>query len=297
VTENLYAYWYAALEGQFAAVTETEPQCGFYRVKSAGDFWLPVAIFLEQDMLWAMVGKEEASAAEGHVRATWLRCAMHPVTENMYRHAVKTGTWPGDAPAERGIGDNNPPEGYAELAVMLAGQASEMRGWLQDRTITSQEDADRCERWANDFLKLKKQAEAEHKVEKEPHLKAGREVDAKYKPLIDLASKCARALKEAATTYLLARQAEKRAAAAQMIARGDPAPARFETRATTSGSSGRKLALRTHKFAEIQDWDAAIAFFKDNPELREVVQRLADKCAQVGAPVPGVTFKEEQRAA
>jgi hypothetical protein len=301
MSQDLYAYWDAALEGQFGAVTEIDPQAGFYKLKSAGGFWLPVALWWDEHLLWAKVGNEDdpvaVEDAEDRVRDIWLRCARQPVTEAAYRHAIATSAWPGGAPAVRGMGDNRGPEGLAGIAAMLAEQSAEMRAWLQGRTIESAADADRCERWANDFLTIKKQAEAEHKVEKEPHLKAGREVDARYKPLIDLAATCARALKEAATAYLLARHAEKQAAAAQAIARGDSAPVRADMRATTSGNSGRKLALRTHKWAEVHDWDAAIHFFQDHPELRELVQRLADKCAQVGAPVPGVTFKSEQRAA
>lgn len=296
-----YAYWREALEGRFAAIVETEPQEGFYKTRSSGDFWLPVAIWSEQGVVWAMVGSEDASAAEDHVRSVWMRCAKYPVVEKDYRYAAKTGTWPGLAPASKEnadlFGHNNPPEGFEAVAQAIVNQTNEARAWLKERTISSQEDADRCETWANHFLSLRKRAEADHKVEKTPHLDAGRKVDAKYKPLIDVATKMVSTLKNAATQYLIEREAEKRAAAAQSIAKGEVAPARQEVRATTSGNSGRKLALRTHKFAVVDDWDKAIAFFKDNPQLREVVQGLADDCAKIGAPVPGVTFKEEQRAA
>jgi hypothetical protein len=292
-----YEYWENALEGRFGPVTEM-PECGFYRMKSAGNLWLPVAFYpANQGAVYVQIGKGDPAISEDDpgVSETWLRCAKFPVEEDAYRHAMKNGLWPGDAPAERG--HNNPPDGLDALIETLKSQAAEVGAWLKGRKIETQADADRCETWANDFLKLKKQAEAEHKTEKDPHLKAGREVDAKYKPLVDLASKCARALKDAATAYLVARQAEKRQAAAQSIARGDPAPVRTELRATTTGTSGRKLSLREHKWAEVTDWPAAVAYFAQDPEIRALVQRRADKLAEIGAAVPWATFKSEQRAA
>jgi hypothetical protein len=298
--KDAYGYWREALEGRFGAITETGAQPGFYRKRGVGGIWLPVAIWVEGDIVWVQIGAEEPNGAGEIVTATWLACAKYPVTEKDYRHAVATGQWLGEAPAAPtapGIGDNKPPSGFDELATTIATQAAEVEAWLKDRTIESQAEADKCETLANDLLRLKKQAEGEHKAEKEPHLKAGREVDAKYKPLIEKAADWAKRLKNAATSYLIAREKEKQAAAAQAIARGDVAPARTDTRATTSGSSGRKLALRTVRTAHIEDWDAAIGFFKSHPELRELVQRLANKCAQVGAKVPGVRMTEDKVAA
>lgn len=299
MTDPRYAWWYAALEGQMGAITEEAPQLGFYRKRAGKNGpWLPVAVWEEDGLLWVMVGKEAANASADRVRDTWLACAKYPVTDKEYRHALATAQWPGTAPAEEaGEGHNQPPEGFEDLAKSIAEQAAEAEAWLKDRKIESQAEADECEKRANDFSKLKRQAETEHKSEKEPHLVAGRGVDAKYKPLIARAEAMAKSLKVAATAFLVARQTERKQAAAQSIAAGDVAPARMDVRATTSGVSGRKLALRTVKKAEIEDWEKAIGFFSANPELRELVQRLADRCAQIDAPVPGVTFKSEQKAA
>lgn len=295
MTES-YQYWQDALEGRFGAIVETEPQSGFWRKKSAG-VWLPVAIWDESDVVWAQVGRESPTGKSDLVRDTWLACAKYPVTEKEYRHAVATGSWLGEAPAEvRGIGDNQPPEGAEEIAAAIDEAAKEAEAWLEGRAIESQADADKCETWANALLILKKQAEEAHRKDKAPHLEAGRKVDARYKPLIETAQAWARALKAAATRYLVARETERREAAAKLIAKGEDV-ARMETRATTSGVSGRKLSLRTVRKAEIEDWDAAIAFFKDNPELRALVQKLADKCAAVEAKVPGVKIVTEQKAA
>jgi len=293
-----YAYWLEALDGSFGAITEIAPQAGFYRKKTAG-VWLPVAIWEEHEVTWAQIGKEDPNGSSGFVRQTWIDCAKHPVTEKNYRHALATGQWLGEAPAEPsspGLGHNQPPEGFDDLEATIHTQAVAAEAWIKDRQIETQSDADTCETLANALLKLKKQAEDEHTAEKAPHLKAGREVDAKYKPLIAQAADWAKRLKAAATDYLLAREREKQAAAAQAIAAGKTA-VRTEMRATTSGTSGRKLSLRTVRTAHIEDWDSAIAFFKANPELRELVQKLANKCVQVGASVPGVKAVEEKVAA
>jgi hypothetical protein len=221
------------------------------------------------------------------------------VTEKAYRHAVATGQWPGEAPAAMVMGHNQPPEGFEALVARINEEVSKAQAWLNGRSIATQADADRCETWANEFVKLKRQVEAEHKVEKAPHLEAGRKIDAKYKPLVTAAESIVRALKGAVTPFLKQREEEKRAAAAQSIAKGETA-ARYDTKAKTSGASGRAVGLRTVRSAVITDLKAAALYFAEanNPELRELLQAICDRCARAGtAPIPGVEFKEEKKAA
>ncbi|MCK1465808.1 hypothetical protein IVB34_47880 [Bradyrhizobium sp. 2] len=47
----------------------------------------------------------------------------------------------------------------------------------------------------------------------------------------------------------------------------------------------------------IADRAAVLAFFADNDQVTEVLQKLAEKVTAAGVTVPGVTITEEQRAA
>jgi hypothetical protein len=62
-------------------------------------------------------------------------------------------------------------------------------------------------------LKLRKKLEAAHKTEKEPHLRAGQEVDAKYKPLITKIGAAVASVTTLLTKYMEAERERQRQAA------------------------------------------------------------------------------------
>lgn len=275
-----------------------DPKPGFYKIRAAPGVFLFLPVKITRDdagKAWVQVGNQAPSADEQRVRFVWLSCAKNVVSEDAYRHAVETGLWPGDAPVTPAIGHNHPPAGE-DLTPKLDELEAEALAWLEGRTVVSQAEADKCERLANDFIGLKKKAEQQHEIEKAPHLKAGRIVDRRYKPLIEKAEALVRKLKNAAQPFLIAREQEKLQAAAEAIAKGEKV-VRADLRATTSGHSGRKLHLQEVTFAVIDDLDQVVLFFKNHPDMLELVQRLADACAKGGAPIPGATYKTEQRAA
>lgn len=153
-TADGYEWWREALAGRMHAMTET-PQPGFYKVKSAGDFWLPVAIWEYHGEMVAVLNKDPADAAP-----LWLRCAKHPVSEDDFRHCIKHGAWPGDAPPPA-MGSNNPPEGFDALSLAIESEAAEALGWLKNLVIETQADADKCANWRDKINKLMKQADVE----------------------------------------------------------------------------------------------------------------------------------------
>ncbi len=290
-----YQWWRDALAGVTGEVHDGRPQPGFYRRREVKDGpWLPVAIWRnEVGKIECVVGAEWLQADPD---ATWLACARHPVAEADYRTACETGTWPGDAAATPAAASNNPPPDAASLAQRIAEATSAAAAWLDGRKIISQADADKCEKLANDLTKLAKDGDTERDREVRPHLEAQREVNGRWKPIIDAAQAQVRAIKAALTPYLNARAAEKREAAAKAVAAGAE-PVRADTKATTSGLSGRRVSMRTRRVAVINDYDAALAFFKDHPDIKALVQKLADKVASIEGKVPGVEIKTEQVAA
>jgi hypothetical protein len=74
-----------------------------------------------------------------------------------------------------------------------------------------------------------------------------------------------------------------------------PAPVAV-AKVKSGGASGKAVSLRTVKVATIVDMDAALMALKAHPEMREFVQKLADRACKAGVPVAGVTYSEEQRA-
>jgi hypothetical protein len=292
VTDS-YEWWRAALSGVFGPVHERDPQPGFYRLRRKGADE-PVAIWRdENDAVICGVG---ADCAAADPMATWIAVAKHPVTEADYRARCETGRWPGEAlpAAERGIGDNRPP---ASVAERIDEQVNAVAEWLQKTgEIASATDGDIAANMRGALLQLVKEAEAAHAVEKRPHLEAGRQVDAKWKPIIEKARAAADRLRAALTPWLKRLEKERRADAGLAIARGAEV-ARSDVAARAGGATGRKAALRTRRVARVTDYRAAMLFFESHAEMRALVERLAQKVAAAGGEMPGVEITEERTAA
>lgn len=178
---------------------------------------------------------------------------------------------------------------------------------------------------------LQKEIEETHKQEKEPHLAAGRFVDATYKPLaedVEVARKATNRLLEA---HVLAEQAKANAVAAEArrkaeeVAKAaqaaeqedaflapaiDVAAANTEAhvaenaaitagRITSASGIGRASGLKTYRFADVKDAKALVAFYAEHPDVLGAATKLANAAirAAKGGPVsiPGVEVKEEQR--
>jgi hypothetical protein len=176
----------------------------------------------------------------------------------------------------------------------------------------------------DEFRKAAKDADAARAEEKRPHDEAAKAVQAKWKPIVDKATRGAGACKEALTPYREAKQrakddaarkareeAEERAKAAQdALRQADDLEAKFaaeqeiEAAAKLAAMANRidraPTGLRTHWEAEITDRKAALLHYLARvPERFEaLIQQLADEDARgTRAPVPGVIFHERKKAA
>lgn len=291
---DAYAWWRAALDGVTGPISDGDPQPGFYRTRrQRGGPWLPAAIWIdEHGAAQAVVGADYEPTDPD---AIWIACAKHPVPEADYRAACESGQWPGDAPAPaRGMGDNAPPE---TIEDRIAASIETAEAWLDKvGEIGDTATGDQCANMRAALLALIKDADAQRDAEKRPHLEAGRAVDAKWRPVIDGCKAVADRLRAALTPWLRKLEDEKRARAAEQIAQGATV-ARADTAARAGGATGKRASLRTQRRAVIEDYPAALQFFAEHPEVKELVQRLANKVAAVNGTVPGVKISTEQVAA
>lgn len=78
----------------------------------------------------------------------------------------------------------------------------------------------------------------------------------------------------------------------------EPAPIVVEpVKVSFGGSTGRKVALKTARHAEIDDWKAAAVHYAMSPRLQEIVQKLATADAKNGIACPGARIVEREVAA
>lgn len=221
------------------------------------------------------------------------------------------------------IGGNNPP---ADAAMTI--HVDDLFTLLSDTLAGGEVDSDEkdaaIDGILDDFRKASADAEKTRKAEKEPHLEAGRQVDAKWKPIVDKATRGAAACKDALTPYRTAKQrakdeaarkareeAERQAKAAQDALReADDLEARYA--AETQLEAAQKLAAVASKIDRAPTglrtfWTHRIVNRKEL--LLHVIDRypedLADmlnefvrqKVAAGLRDMPGVEITEQKRAA
>jgi hypothetical protein len=316
-----YKFWRDALAGKPVTITEAEPQPGYYKLRNKVGTWLPVAIWRKDGELVARVGNESRDPAD-----VWTWCAKTPVSKDDAKAAFATGKWPGDAPD---VGHNSED---VPLADLIRDYAERALAWLKKTGVKDTQSKDMAANYRAKLLELKKQADTERELEKRPHLEASRAVDTKFKPLVEEADSAANELRDALTRYMREEEArleaERRAkweqerAAVEAARReveaqrakhltenpiaaltepepdlplmpAEPEPVKVQA----GGQRGRKTGLRTVTRYVVNDHAAALAFFANSEDVKELIQKLADRASKAGVTVPGVETVVEKVAA
>ena len=219
------------------------------------------------------------------------------------------------------IGHNNQPPYDLDAFQPLEARAREIAdagaAWITLAAIETEEQAQK----ANDFLaqvrKIEKDADAERKAQKQPHMDAGAEVDKAFKGLLEPLSKIAGKIKPALTAFVQAKEkadlAEKarladearnaEEAAAQKLRqaqeRGDvfgeaeaeqaakdaadmaKAAAKAPKTQVSSATGGvRTMALRTTYRAEVTNMNQAFSFFRDHEKYGPELHEIVTRMAE-----------------
>jgi hypothetical protein len=304
-----------------------EPRSGFYRKRNKNGADVPVAIWTGDDGLLAVAGPNPVDATE-----IWTWVCSWPIFEEVYRDVAENGKpWPDDAPvADAKPGHNLPDDPHEALRLEFEAERELAEKFLS-RAIETQEQADQAAVWAKKVAAIAKKATDLHKVEKQPHLDAGRAVDDKWRPLKEDPDALSKRLKRHLDVFLLdqqrkererqeaaraeeerlRREAEEAAKAAapddeaakeeaeRLQREADAKAKEAEARNAQAGRTGAKVALRTFVSARVTDYQkAASSLLKMNhADLKACIDQLANRAVRAGVELDGVERIEEQRAA
>ena len=227
------------------------------------------------------------------------------------------------SPSEATIGHNAPPP-EAAFGLHIDDLFTTLSDSLSGGDVATDAQEAAIDALLDEFRKAAKDADGARAAEKKPFDEAAKAVQAKWKPIIDKAARGADECKAALTPYRVAKQraaeaaarkareeAEAREKAAiEALRQSDDLEAKFEAERELEAS--KKLAavankidrspkgLRTSYRAEITDRKAALLHYLARaPERFEaLIQQMADEDARgTRAPVPGIVFHEEKKAA
>lgn len=228
-----------------------------------------------------------------------------------------------------GIGHNAPPEpidSFAAMATHINDLYELAEGSLTGGEIDTPEKAAQLEALKGDLKKAVAEAEKARKAEKEPHLEAGRAVDAKWKELTDKGALAAKTAATALTPWLQKVQAEKdteqqhlreeaeaKAEEARKAFQETP-PTDLEARADAerkakeavqATAAANKIdrsatGLRTYWTGIVTDHGAFLAWLKANRphELKAWLDDQAQREVNAGQrQIAGVLIESERKAA
>ncbi|TAV98468.1 hypothetical protein ELI24_08760 [Rhizobium ruizarguesonis] len=334
---NIWAWWQNALAGTIGPIHDGDPQQGYYRTRFKDKPWEPVAIWFEDGKWHAMRGDRQVDASD-----IWTWCCRNPITYEAYTKAIEGAGWD-DEPEAPKMGHNLPADlsPFEALELEFASEKEQAEAFMK-KPITTQAEADRAAIWSKRLSTIAKKATDLHRVEKQPHLDAGRNVDNKWRELKEEPDAISKKLKRHMDAFLQeeARKERERQAAARLeadriqreadaarvaaekaAAKNDNDAAAIaaqnntiaeaerlaqqaaaaerdaQARNASAGRTGAKVSLRTFVFAEITDFDALLMALKDRPEIKEVVDTLANRAARSGVELAGMAIRSEQRAA
>jgi hypothetical protein len=210
-----YEFWRIALRGGKQSVQESNPQCGFYKRRLVEDgAWLPIAFWRNKDdrIVCGFEGKLVDSIEH------WTFAAKYPVSEASYRHHIRNGCWLGEAPQTPQ--SNMPSDPFEALTLEVQDKLEQAQTWLRTAPQAPTEtDANMARNMQAALLQLNKRADAMHKAEKQPHLDAGRAVDAKFE-FRKLVATVADRLRDVFTAFMKAEEVRARAEAQKKFAEG-----------------------------------------------------------------------------
>ena len=305
-----YSFWRRRLAGEVVMIHDGEPQAGFYRLNYKNGDPQPVAYWFAKDgTLRCRIGSKDVDDQVANERWPWASKA--PIPHEVYKAVVAGEPWPDrheGVTRDRANSDNAPDdESFDALKDRIEDLARDADALIKSGAAPDQSAADRASDLANRLAELHKKADGARATEKKPHDEAAKAVQAKWTPLLGTAEVYKRIKSAVITPFLVAEDQKRKAAeaaarkAAEEAAKAGqplPEPIQMERAAPKAGSGGRRsVALRTVKVVTITDRAAVLAFWANNQQITEVLQKISEKAIAAGVTVPGVTVTEEQRAA
>lgn len=268
-----------------------EYQLGYYRTRSKGGQWEPVGIYPDENGV--DVGLRNGRQVHD-IQELFLWSCRYPISYEAYVKAIEGGGFDDEPPAP--IGDNSGEmDPFEALRTEYLGE-KELAEEFMKHKVTTQAQADKVAIWAKRLTAIKTKAEGLHKVEKQPHLDAGRAVDDKWRELKTEPDELAKQLKahiklflqeqiraederqrkarEEAERFRAAAEEKARRAAADtgntddekaatlaeaeiMARRAAEAEAASEARKVNAGRTGARVSMRVEKIGVVNDYPKA----------------------------------------
>ena len=323
---SIYANWQKRLAGEKIPTYESDVDVGFYRKRNKDKetkavTWEPVAFWMDGEELAGRIGNRDLTADQCVALWTWV--VAYPITEEEYRRVAEQGLPWSDAhtpaPKAKNAPAASPAPANAVSEPTLSEQIEKLAaGASQYAKIEDDGTAKRAQSLRASLTELAGKADKARAAEKEPHLEAGRKVDAQWMPIVKLAKDTAATIRSAMEAWenekrriarLAAekaererleferqrREAEARNAPPPPPPVAPPPPNTPPPSEQIRGAVGRAAAVSVWHEVIVDDESAAYAALKGDAELSALIKKLAQKKTDAGMTVAGTHTEERTR--
>lgn len=306
-----FAWHSAALAGTRGPISADEPMSGWYRQKSREGIYEPVAYWKDSQtgaQRCHINGKEPRDPLRGF--EVWPHASRYPISAEAYWHRMDTGAWLDDDAGAAAAAKGPDIDPATDPVGSMRAEIEKARAGLPNyAAIDSDEQAARAQTLRSALTALSGKAEKARKAAKEPHIEAGKKIDALWMPLTNDAQAGADTIRRALIAWETIklenqRRAEKQTAEMHAEAAKHPladvagpmpiiVPNTPPPAMQIKGASGRAAPVGVRKVVKSIDLDKCYAQFGGLPEVYNLFMALAQKAVDAGRDVPGAEIKEE----
>ena len=293
--------WYEnALKGRRGPIDADNPMSGYYRWVWKQKNTMGVVAYWydshDQSLRCQVDGKD---VDDLRARERWPHDSRRPISEYTFWTFRETGKFP-DVDDAVQVAPDEAEE--IEPNVALAKRIGDLKASADKyKEITSDESMVLAQSVRAELMEQSTKADKLRVAEKEPHLKASREVDAKWQPMIKVADGAALAIRralEAFNDFKLAQlAAAQKAAAAAVVGEMDaPAPVISNAPSPSTqirGGGGRAASVSVKPRVTAIDLDKAFKQFRDAPDVSIVLTALAQRAIDAGLPCEAATVEQK----
>ena len=292
-------WWQDALAGRPGKFEPLSPQFGYFRHRPRkSERGEPAAIWFDYGKWWCLIGERSVDDVAG----AWRFAHGQPITEEAYNAALEGAPWPDEVAAKvesrEVIGGNSGQPEELALDEIAAADAAFAAWFEQQGGVIRDEQANQVAKGYDDRIaKLRKDAEAARKAEKDEFLRQGQAIDERWRVVKAAAVEAEAKISVAVTPYRVERkriadEAAKieREARAAARAAGAPEPSRNVAKPATG--------LRKTESVVLDDPEAlAIHLVKlKNAEVLDLLTKLGLRLLKAGAAAPGARLTTDYRA-
>ncbi len=285
--------WYVnALKGERGPIEADHPKTGYYRwVWKQKNAMGVVAYWYDSHDGSLRCQVDGKDVDDLRARERWPHDSRRPISEDTFWTFRETGKFPDVDDAVQTVSDEAE---EVEPNIALAQRIGDLK-------IESDETMVLAQSVRAELMEQSTKADKLRVAEKEPHLKAGREVDAKYQPMIKVADAAALAIRKALEAFndfkLAQLAAAQKAAAAAVVGEMDaPAPVISNAPLPSTqirGGAGRAASVSVKPRVTEIDLDKAFKQFRDTPEVLAVFMTLAQRAIDAGLPCEAATVEQK----